>query len=188
MIEQIHFDKQFHNLQIDTAENHEYEKCDFKSCDFSSANLRLAKFIDCSFDQCNLSNADINKSSFQDCLFTDCKMLGLKFESINTFNFSASFRQCQLMHSSFYQLHLKQCSFISCDLQEVDFTEADLSGIQMICCHLGGSTFDRTNLSNTDLRDSHSFIISPSLNSIKGAHFSKEYIDGLLAEFQIEIS
>jgi fluoroquinolone resistance protein len=85
----------------------EYENCSFNSCDFTESNLTEFKFIDCKFNGCNLSLAKIDKTTFRDAKFKECKMLGLRFDKCNEFGLSFSFDNCQLNHSIFYKVKLK---------------------------------------------------------------------------------
>jgi len=179
------FDKR--DFKANLLQKGEYESCTFKNCDLSEADLGDIRFIDCSFINCNLSLAKFKKTSFQDVKFKDCKMLGLRFEHCEPFNLSFSFDNCQLNHSSFYQVKLKKTVFNNCHLQESDFTESDLSSAVLDNCDLAGSTFENTILEKADLRTAYNYAIDPELNRIKRARFSLEGLPGLLGRYDIEI-
>ena len=87
----------------------EYVECEFHFCDFSSSSMAGIKFDACTFVECNLSLVKLSGASFQDVTFNGCKMFGLHFEECNPFGLSFTFNNCQLNHSSFYQLKMKRC-------------------------------------------------------------------------------
>lgn len=165
----------------------EYENCRFVYCRLTEQDLRHAVFIDCEFSGCDLSMANISDTAFRKVHFTASKLLGLRFEYCTKLLFEVSFHQCQLNLASFHNMSLKGASITDCELQETDFTEVDLSQAIITGCNLTGAMFDRTNLTKADLRDSYGFQIDPVENNIKGAHFSREHIHGLLGRFQVKI-
>lgn len=165
----------------------EYENCSFKNCDLLEADLSGFRFIDCHFSNCNLSLTKLRETAFQNVKFKDCKMLGLRFEHCDPFNFSLGFDACQLNHSSFFRLKLKNTHFKNCQLHESDFTDCDLSGALLDNCDLARSTFENTNLEKADLRSAYNYVIDPELNRIKKAQFSLQGIPGLLIKYDIAI-
>lgn len=166
----------------------EYEKCRFVECNFEHAILRNSKFINCSFTTCNLSLANIENSMFQDVDFKDCKMLGLLFETCNAFNFSVSFAQCTLDHSSFYKVRLKKTLFLKCSLLETDWEQTNLSQARFDECDLQGANFVRTDLSKADLRTAYNFVIDPENNNIKQAAFALHSLPGLLEKYSVKVT
>lgn len=165
----------------------EYENCVFNSCSFEDNILSGFKFIDCTFNCCNLSLCKLNQTVFQDVLFKDCKMLGLRFDSCSDFGLSISFENCQLNHSSFYKLNLKNTLFSDSQLQEIDFSEADLSNSVFKNCNLLLSVFERTTLDKADFRTAVNYSIDPEKNRIKKAKFSIQGVHGLLNKYDIII-
>ena len=57
-----------------------------------------------------------------------------------------NFVDCNLSHSSFYQLKLKKTNFSNCILQEVDFTEAQLPEANFSGANLSGALFENTDI------------------------------------------
>ena len=165
----------------------EYELCVFTGCDFSDKDFSGSKFIECEFKDCNLSLAKISNVIFRDTKFRDCKMLGMMFNTCNSFGFSAGFENCNLQHASFYQRKMKGFIFRNSNLTEVDFTECDLTLANFDTCDFAGATFDRTILEKADLQTSFNYIINPEQNKIKKAKFSLSGIPGLLLQYDIQI-
>jgi uncharacterized protein YjbI with pentapeptide repeats len=179
------FDKEDFTLkELSVAE---YDHCTFINCNFQTTNLSEMRFIECEFIDCNMSNANLIHTSFQDTHFLRCKLYGLRFEDCNDFAFAVSFDECQLNHSSFYQMKLKGMRFKKSMLEGVDFAEADLYGTSLYKCNLLHAAFDNTNLENADLRHSINYSIDPVNNRIKGAQFSSPEVLGLLDKFQIKV-
>lgn len=183
-------DQEFYQINSHNAplEIGEYENCSFTSCDFAEANFVKFKFVSCTFQECNVSMAKLVGTSLNDVQFVDCKMLGLRFEDCNPFGLAFSFDNCQLNHSSFFQLRMTKTNFINCQLIEVDFTESDLTASSFQSCDLSGSIFDRTNLEKADLCTSHGFVIDPENNRLKKAKFSVGGLSGLLTKYDLQLS
>lgn len=173
--------------KIETLENGEYESCTFEECNFSGQDFSDFVFIDCSFIECNLSLVNLHKSVIRDVEFSGCKMMGLRFERCNEFGLSFTFKGCQLNHSSFYKLKIKNTVFKDSQLQEVDFSEADLSGSTFHQCNFLSATFYQSILEKSDFRNSYNYSIDPELNRIKKARFSTSGISGLLDKYDIKI-
>lgn len=165
----------------------EYEACRFTTCNFSATLLNNFSFIDCVFENCNLSNVSLSETIIRDIEFNSCKMLGLHFDSCNSFLFSATFNSCTLNFSSFYKLKLKNFIFKNCTLHEVDFADADLCGASFTNCDLKDATFDNTVLEKADLSTSFNYTIDPEKNKIKKAKFSADGLHGLLTKYGIVV-
>lgn len=168
-------------------EKGEYENCVFKNCNFGEVDLSDIKLIDCEFRECNLSLAQLNGTAFRGIIFKDCKMLGLQFERCNDFGLAVSFQNCQLNHSTFFQLNLRKTLFKDCQLREIDFSEANLTSAVFSDCDLAQSIFQNTNLEKADFRSAFNYIIDPENNRLKGAKFSLSGVSGLLDKYQINI-
>ena len=164
-----------------------YECCVFNNCDFSNANFSAFHFIECDFFDCNFSSANVYGTLFQNVQFQDCKMLGLPFEKCNSFGLIVSFSDCQLNHSSFYNLNLSKTNFLNCRLINADFTASNLTEVIFENCDLQNAKFENTILEKADFRSSFNYTINPEINKIKGAKFSLKDIEGLLSQYQIKI-
>ena len=165
----------------------EYSFCTFTKCNFADTALSNIRFIDSIFEDCNWSNANIQDCSIQDCKFENCKMLGLQFNTCSDFGFGIHCKNCNLQHSVFFKMDLRQCSFDHCHLGYVDFGEADLTSIKLYDCNLANTFFGYTNLERTNLTGSVNFNIDPDNNKLKGARFSATEVIRLLDKYGLVI-
>lgn len=175
------------NYTLSPLPKDEYEDCTFVGCIFSNTDLSAFSFIDCDFIDCDLSSATIYDTLFSDVQFNNCKLLGLAFDSANKFTFSATFKECQLDFSSFYQRKLKNQQFIDCSLKEVDFSETELRHAKFNNCNLEKSVFNDSNLEKANFSTAYNYSIDPERNKVKKATFSKDGISGLLLKYDLDI-
>ncbi len=174
-------------LQESPLEQGDYESCSFAQCDFSNASLFGFRFIDCVFEDCNFSLASLTDTAFREVKFLRCKMVGMQFESCQTFGLAMRFEYCKLDHASFTGLKLKQTHFLHSRLHEADFSEADLSGSVWEGSDLSGAVFDHTNLEKADFRGCEQIRLDPDSNRIKKARFSLSALPGLLVKYDLQI-
>lgn len=165
----------------------DYENCTFKTCDLANIDLSRSSFVDCEFLDCNLSNAKILETSFQDCYFKNCKMLGLRFDSCNTFSLSMQFQNCNLSESVFFGLDLQKSNFNACELGHCDFGDAKLNNISLKDSNLKGCIWGNTHLDKANLQGVQNLELNPQENHIQGIKLQAESLIGLLREFQIEL-
>ena len=165
----------------------EYENCTFTNCNFEETNLNDIKLMNCDFHDCNWSLAQLNGTVLREVNFKDCKMLGLQFETCNDFGLSFSFENCQLNHSTFFQMYIKKTIFRNCQLREIDFSESNLSNVVFDNCDLAQAIFINTVLDKADFRTAYNYSIDPESNRLKKAKFSILGISGLLDKYDIVI-
>ena len=165
----------------------EYENCMFTNCNFEETNLNDIKFMDCNFQDCNWSLVQLNGTVLREVKFKDCKMLGLQFETCNDFGLSFSFENCQLNHSTFFQMNIKKTIFRNCQLREIDFSESNLSNVIFDNCDLAQAIFINTVLDKADFRTAYNYSIDPESNRLKKAKFSIMGISGLLDKYDLII-
>ncbi|MFL0162454.1 pentapeptide repeat-containing protein [Aquirufa salirivi] len=175
------------NYTLEGLPKGEYEACIFKQCEFAQLDLSEYSFIDCQFQDCNLSLVKMGNTKWQNVAFFNCRLQGLHFEYANPFLFEVHFDHCFLNLSSFYQRQMKKAKFKHCSLHEVDFSNANLSEALFDDCDLLNAQFDQTNLEKADFRTAYHFEISPQINRMKKAKFSKSNLAGLLTSFGIII-
>lgn len=165
----------------------EYENCNFTNCNFEETNLMEFKFIDCEFRDCNWSLAQLHGTVLREVKFKDCKMLGIQFETCNEFGLSFSFENCQVNHSTFFQMNIKKTIFRNCQLREIDFSESNLTNVIFDNCDLAQAIFINTILDKADFRTAYNYSLDPENNRIKKAKFSILGISGLLDKYDIVI-
>ena len=164
-----------------------YENCQFTDCNFSTVRLSGSTFIDCQVTNCDFSNATLTETGFQNSLFDSCKLIGLRFDSCQSFLFSPAFKNCRLDFSSFYKMDLTKSSFQDCSLVDVDFAHANLSKLDLDKCNLTNAVFEQTNLLETDFRTAINFNIEPTINQINKAKFAINGLRGLLRKYNLTI-
>ncbi len=184
-IEQQLFNKQDYTETL--LSKGEYDTCNFRDCNFAGSDLSGIRFMDCTFIGCDLSNVKVLNSSFHETAFKECKMLGLHFENCDQLGLTVRFENCQLDHSSFYQVKLNHTVFLHNSLREVDFTETDLRNTIFDECDLLNAAFDHSNLERADFTSALNYSFDPESNRIRGAKFSLPSVVGLLNKYQIEI-
>lgn len=165
----------------------EFEQCTFTDCVMSRAKLDEAKFIECQFDRCDLSMASIHQSSWQEIRFNNCKLLGLRFDTCNSFMLDLEFVGCQLDFCGFESMKFKHLQFQDCTLVEADFTLTDLRKVKFQKCDLTRAVFQRTLLENADFRTAIGFSIDPEQNFLTGAKFSMPEVLRLLDKYHLDI-
>lgn len=179
-------DKKFEKVN-ELSNRDEYEGCSFLNCNLADGNFSTTKFVECEFVECNLSNVLVSDTSFREVSFRNCKMIGIQFDTCNRLLFEASFEGCQLDHSVFFQMKLKQAHFKNCQLVETDFSEADLSNSKLIGCDMSGAKFDHTTLEKADLTGSYNLVIDPEINNVQKANIPFSQLPGLLSKYNLKI-
>ena len=114
-------------------------------------------------------------------------MMGLRFDNCNLFLLEFEFENCNLNHSVFFKLKLKNTEFKDSTLHEADFTETDLSGAKFDNCDLKRATFVNSILEKTDFRHAYNYSIDLEQNRTSKAKFSTTGIIGLLDKYDIVI-
>jgi fluoroquinolone resistance protein len=166
----------------------EYEKCVFDTCNFCDGYLDGQNFMECTFTGCNLSNTNIANTTFKEVSFQHSKMMGLKFETCNTFLMDFTFLDCYLNMSSFTGLEIKNQKFTDCKLIEVDFTDSKLPLAVFDTCDLDKAIFSNTHLSKADFSTAFNFSIDPETSTLINAKFSIQGLPDLLRKYKLNIS
>jgi len=172
---------------LDAIDLGEYELCRFEDGALSRADLSNFEFSECTFVNCDLSMATLHRTSFHRVAFVNCKLMGLHFESCNTFSLEMEFEGCNLDFSSFFRLKLPGTKFKNCKMESVDFSESDFSKAVFDECTLSNAQFDQTRLERADFRTAHDFSIDPAQNMVAKAQFSKHNVAGLLRKYGVVI-
>lgn len=172
---------------LDAIKPGEYEDCRFEDGAFSGADLSNLEFTDCTFVDCDLSMAKLHRTAFHRVMFANCKLMGLHFESCNTFSLEMEFEGCNLDFSSFFRLKLPGTKFKNCKMESVDFSESDFSKAIFDECTLSKAQFDQTRLERADFRTARDFSIDPAQNKVFKAQFSTHNVAGLLQKYGVVI-
>ena len=165
----------------------EYDSCRFVGCQFADADISYRTFSECTFDHCNFSLTRLNQTTFRDVQFNNCELLGLHFNTCNSFIFTVGFDRCLIRLSSFHQLKLRKTVFQTCEIHQTDFSNADLTGAVFDQCNLDKTTFEDTILEKADFRTAYNYAIDPERNRLKKARFALPAVVGLLAKYDIQI-
>lgn len=166
----------------------EYDQCSFTDCNFENLHVSHSSFLECEFINCNLTNVQLGGTTLNDVLFDGCKLLGANFSVCNPFMLRLRFRKSILNLTNFTALPLQNTSFSACSIKEADFTSANLSGVYFNNCLLSKARFEQTNLTKANFCTAKDFSINPTINTLKGAHFSKAHLEGLLSHLKIKIT
>lgn len=164
-----------------------YENCTFSNLLLTDKDLSSCKFIACEFLGCDLSFCQIQNTVFNQVKFRDSRLLSINWEVCNPFALKIEFTDCIVDYSFFSKLKLAKTKFINCFVKGVDFTESDLSEASFKDCILTDSVFQYSNLSKADFSSASHFRIDPNINTMKGAIFSINNIEGLLSKYKIKI-
>lgn len=165
-----------------------FENCVFQNCDFSDVSITGVLFEDCRLLDCNLSSVDLRDSAWQLCHLENCKLIGLDWTRVNPLGFDVEFVNCNLSHSFFTGLKLKQLKMTECRLQGTVFEHCDLQGTQFINCDFTDAQFFQNNLEKAKFISPSNLVVNPAENRMRGAQFPLESLPGLLAHTGIMVA
>lgn len=182
------YDKVFHNLSGGAEwPDTEFEQCVFRACDFAEADFSDFDFADCVFDRCRLVITKFERTGMRNSVFDTSEVRGVDFGLCRKFGFTVAFRSCHLSFCSFHELKMPKIPFSGSALIECFFSECDLTRADFSDCNLERTLFDRCNLERADFRTAVGYTIDPAANRMRGARFAREGVEGLLAQYGIEI-
>lgn len=182
------YDKVLHKIcGAEALPGTEFEKCVFRECDFTEADLSEFDFADCTFEQCRLVMAKMEETGMRDVVFEGCEVRGIDFGLCRKFGFSAVFRGCHLSFCSFHELKMPKAVFAGSTVKECFFSECDLTRADFSECDLERTLFDRCKLEKADFRTAFQYTMDPAINRMRGARFSRDGLEGLLAQYGLNI-
>lgn len=182
------YDKVLHKIGgTEPLQDREFERCVFRECDFTEADLADCDFADCRFETCRMVLTRIEQTGMRNVIFEGCEVRGVDFGLCRRFGFDAAFRACHLSFCSFHELKMPKATFAESTLRECFFSECDLTRADFSGCDLERTLFDRCRLEQADFRTAVQYTIDPAANRMRGARFSREGLEGLLAQYGLEI-
>ena len=187
------YNMNFSDLALEKAEfDHKiFENCTFNKSNFNEAKFTACKFVDCEFISCNLSSIQIKSSSFSETVFDESKLIGINWTQAKwpyiKLNSPINFYRCNISHSSFYELDLKEIIIEECKAHDVDFREGNFSNGSFMLTDLQGSLFMHTKLYASTFTSAINYHINPNENDIRKGKFSIPEVMNLLDCFQIQI-
>jgi fluoroquinolone resistance protein len=98
-----------------------------------------------------------------------------------------AFNRCDISHSTFIGLSIREIKIIDCKAFNVDFREADLSLADFSGTDLTESIFMNSNLSEATFLRARNYDINPGKNNLTQAKFSLPEAISLLYSLEIEI-
>lgn len=192
-IQKEFYDIKFSDLSLENEVLQEkiFENCQFESSKFNAAEFLNCKFIDCEFKNCDLSSVKVVNSTFNEVVFEDSKLIGINWTQAKWPQVSLmspiKFYKCNLSHSSFYELSLKEIVIEECKANDVDFRFGDFAYASFIMSDFLGSHFVKTKLNHADFTEAMNYNINPVENDISKAIFSIPEVVNLLDCFDIKI-
>ncbi|MGE6460812.1 pentapeptide repeat-containing protein [Pseudoalteromonas tetraodonis] len=188
-----YFDQSFSNFTANAKRfsDIEFEQCQFIDCDFSHSQFSACRFIECEFINCNLTELNWNYSSLEGVSFANCKLNSIMWGQVNwpqlALTSPVSFKQCELSHSSFFELQLKALTMTNCFAKDVDFRHANLTQSNFSDTDFRDSLFHQTNLRKANFFGATQFNIDITSNDVSNAKFERLEALNLLAGLDIEL-
>ena len=173
------------NFTIEPLEA-EYYDTTFKGCNFSGLKPYELVLENCELIDCNLYGTHF-QGGLHEVTFRDCYMQGSHFAELNAFSSGLAFRGCNLNYADFNHLSMPGLIFQDCELREALLDNARIRKSLFERCNLERASFHRADLRDCDFTTSFNYTINPDECQLKGAQFSRENIDGLLAHLGIKI-
>lgn len=167
----------------------EFHDCTFIRCSFAECVFDSCRFVHCIFKHSDLSLVRMPNSVFSATKMEESKLIGVDWTQADWSSMiladPINFTKCDLSHSTFIGLELKNIHITDCIAKDVDFREADLSGAILTGTDLSESLFNDTNLTEADLSRSRNYHIDPGRNVLSRAKFSMPEAMSLLYSLDI---
>jgi RimJ/RimL family protein N-acetyltransferase len=168
-----------------------FENCKFDQCNFSETDFQKCRFCDCEFEHCNLSIIKIKGCSFSNVKFVDSKIAGVnwtegawpKIKLLCPIHFT----KCDISHSTFFGMNLREVSIIECRANNVDFREADLTKANLTYSDFAESLFINSNLTEADFSYAENYRVDVTTNKTTKAKFMLPEAIALLYGLDIEL-
>lgn len=188
-----YFDKTFESIDLSQKIllSKVFENCKFIKCNFSETNFQKCRFCDCTFVDCNLSVIKVKDCSFNGVEFSCSKIVGVNWIEAAWPQIKLAclihFLKCDISHSTFFGVNLREVSIIECRANDVDFRESDLSKANLTFSDLTESIFVNSNLTEADFTYAENYRIDVTINTITKAKFMLPEAASLLYGLDIEL-
>lgn len=169
----------------------EYDTCTFTKCVFSEAVFLDCIFRNCVFKDCEMNLVKIAGCSFLDTHFENSQLAGVNWTETSLaedkfiFAKPINFVGCNLNHSIFMWLNLKDILLTKCSAREADFSEADMTNADCTFTDFANSRFWNTNLTGANFIGAANYSIAANLNTLKKTKFSLPEAMSLLYSLDI---
>lgn len=166
--------------------------CTFIRCSFRESVFDNCRLVNCTFKHCDLSLVQVPNSAFSATKMEQSKIIGIDWTHADWSSTKLAdpigFFKCDISHSTFIGLSLKNVQIQECIAKNVDFREADLTEAVFAGTDLFESLFNGTNLTKADLSRSRNYHIDPGQNILKRAKFSLPEAMSLLHSLDIVLT
>ncbi len=128
-----YFDKTFEAIDLSQKilTSKTFESCKFIKCNFSETDFQACRFCDCVFEGCNLSLIKLKDCSFNHVEFIESKVTGVNWTEAAWPRIKLTcpihFVKCDVSHSTFFGVNLREVDMTECRAHNVDFREADFT-------------------------------------------------------------
>lgn len=106
----------------------------FQNCDLSNIHLTSSLFRNVTFINCKLMGTDFSESLFDNVILKDnlCHFANFAFMK----NKKVEFKHCDLSHASIVETELKKTKFIECIFHQCEILHSSLYQIDLSTCQL----------------------------------------------------
>ena len=188
-----YYDELFEKIDLSqkTISEKIFENCKFVHCFFSETNFQACRFCDCTFEHCNLSLIKIKNCSFSNIEFIESKVTGINWIEVAWPNIKLAcplhFSKCDISHSTFFGINLREVNIVECKANNVDFREADLTKADLTYSDFFESLFINSNLTEADFTFAENYQIDLMTSKITKAKFMLPEAVSLLNGLDIEL-
>jgi len=127
--------------------------------------------MECSFIDCNLSNGNKTNTTFKEVSLRHSKMMGLRFDTCNSFLVDFIFLDCLLDMGSFAGMELKKQKFTDCKLIGIDFSDSKLPLAVFDNCDMNKAIFSNSDLSKVNYSTTFNITLNPKENKLPAHRF-----------------
>ena len=124
------------SMQDVDLENSYFVDCIFKDCDLSNIKILSTLLRRVQFINCKLLGTDFSESVFDDVLLKQCECGFANFSFMK--NKEVHMNECRLYNASIIETHLKKTTFQNCSFEQCEVLHSSLYNIDLSTCELSG--------------------------------------------------